>query len=80
MRLHGSLIRKLRWNRGWTQEMLAEKAGLSERTITRIEGGESDGGPRTAKKIADALGVEVGAIIHSDEEEEDNAGTAIATG
>lgn len=35
------IIRKLRLRRGWSQEQLAELAGLSTRTIQRIERGQS---------------------------------------
>jgi transcriptional regulator with XRE-family HTH domain len=32
------LIQKLRLQRGWSQEQLAELSGLSVRTIQRLEG------------------------------------------
>ena len=35
------LIQKLRLQRGWSQEQLAELSGLSARTIQRLERGES---------------------------------------
>lgn len=34
------IIRKLRLQRGWSQEQLAELTGLSTRTIQRIERGQ----------------------------------------
>ena len=34
------LIQKLRLQRGWSQEQLAEVSGLSVRTIQRLEGGQ----------------------------------------
>src|SRR4051812_8527228 len=34
------LIQKLRLQKGWSQEQLAELSGLSVRTIQRIEGGQ----------------------------------------
>lgn len=37
------LIRKLRLQKGWSQETLAELSGLSVRTIQRIEGGQPAG-------------------------------------
>ena len=33
------IVRKLRLQRGWSQEQLAEMSGLSTRTIQRIERG-----------------------------------------
>ena len=35
------IVRKLRLQRGWTQEQLAEMAGLSVRSIQRIERGQN---------------------------------------
>lgn len=41
MSISGDIVRELRRDRGWSQEQLATIAGLSERTIQRIEtGGE----------------------------------------
>ncbi|WP_216819982.1 helix-turn-helix domain-containing protein [Zoogloea sp. LCSB751] len=35
------LVQKLRLQRGWSQQQLAELSGLSARTIQRIEGGQT---------------------------------------
>lgn len=37
------IVRKIRLQRGWSQEQLAELSGLSVRTIQRIERGQSAG-------------------------------------
>lgn len=37
------MVRTLRLQRGWSQEQLAQIAGLSIRTIQRIEGGQAPG-------------------------------------
>lgn len=37
------MVRKLRLQRGWSQEQLAQLSGLSIRTIQRIEGGQKPG-------------------------------------
>ncbi len=37
------IVRKLRLERGWSQEQLAEASGLSVRTIQRIERGQAPG-------------------------------------
>ncbi|STT48732.1 DNA-binding protein [Klebsiella pneumoniae] len=36
-------VKQLRLQRAWSQEQLAEMAGLSVRTIQRIENGETPG-------------------------------------
>ncbi len=35
------IIQKLRLERGWSQQQLAEMSGLSQRTIQRIENGKT---------------------------------------
>jgi len=37
------IVRKLRLQRGWSQEQLAELSGLSVRTIQRLERGKQAG-------------------------------------
>lgn len=37
------IVRKLRLNRGWSQDQLSQLSGLSIRTIQRIEGGQNAG-------------------------------------
>lgn len=44
-------IQKMRLQRGWSQQQLADAAGLSARTIQRIEGGSS-ASTETLKSIA----------------------------
>ena len=50
------LIRKLRLQRGWTQDQLAEMAGLSVRTIQRLERGDAPS-LETAKALASVFEV-----------------------
>jgi transcriptional regulator with XRE-family HTH domain len=50
-------IRKLRLQRGWTQEQLAELSGLSIRTIQRIERGRP-AGLETLRSLAAVFDVE----------------------
>jgi len=45
-----------------TQEDLAKKAGVGQSTIAKIEQGESRPRHKTARALAEALGVEPGAI------------------
>ncbi|MCD8186580.1 MAG: helix-turn-helix domain-containing protein [Rikenellaceae bacterium] len=56
-------IKTLRQRRGFSQEELAEKAGLSLRTIQRIENGETEARGDSLKRIAAALGVTPNEII-----------------
>ncbi|NVJ64963.1 MAG: helix-turn-helix domain-containing protein [Gammaproteobacteria bacterium] len=52
------LIKKLRLQRGWSQEQLAEISGLSSRTIQRIERGEN-ASLETLKSLASVFEVDV---------------------
>lgn len=52
-----SLVRRLRTDRGWSQEHLAEAAGISLRTVQRIETGLA-AAPDTLQALAAAFQVE----------------------
>ncbi|UKA77679.1 helix-turn-helix domain-containing protein [Arthrobacter sp. FW306-07-I] len=49
-------IREARHQRGWSQETLAEQAGVSRPTIARVEAG-NDISTATLSKVAEALGL-----------------------
>jgi transcriptional regulator with XRE-family HTH domain len=51
-------IRELRQRKLLSQRELAEKAGVSETTIVKLELGATRPQPRTLRKIAEALGIE----------------------
>lgn len=55
----GELIRNIRLNKGLTQEVLAEKAGLSRNTIVNFENKKRVPRVDDLGKIAKALDVEV---------------------
>ena len=55
------LIQKLRLQRGWSQEQLAELTGLSVRTIQRVERGQNPSA-ESLKAIAAVLEVDFGAL------------------
>ena len=55
------LIQKLRLQRGWSQEQLAEITGLSVRTIQRIERGQTPSA-ESLKAVAAVLEVDFGAL------------------
>lgn len=64
----GIKIQELRKQKGMTQEDLAEKTGLSIRTIQRIESGEVDPRSYTLNQIAEALGVDIAEFTKEKEE------------
>lgn len=55
----GERIKNLRVSAGMTQEELAQKIGLKKQNISRYENSHCEPNIRTAKKIADALGVTI---------------------
>lgn len=59
----GSRIRELRLSAGMSQEMLAEKAGISPNTVSRIEGGLTEMYVETFRKLAQALGADAGDLL-----------------
>jgi DNA-binding XRE family transcriptional regulator len=61
MKIDPYKIRQLREARGWSQEHLAEVAGLSARTVQRIEA-EGNVAPESRMALAAALGVEAAAL------------------
>lgn len=61
-------VAELRKKRGWTQEVLAEKANITVRTIQRIENG-TDVSLDTLASISNALLVPVSELFESIEEE-----------
>lgn len=69
MRVVGTVVRRLRWARGWSITDLSEHSKVSCETIERIEAGRSNGSPKSAYRIAKALGVLVDDIVSEDDEE-----------
>ena len=53
----GKKVKSLRNRKGLSQELLAEKSGLSLRTIQRIENGETEPRGETLKRLASTLEV-----------------------
>ncbi|MDO8185969.1 helix-turn-helix transcriptional regulator [Conexibacter sp. JD483] len=56
-------VRRLRAERGLTQEQIANAAGLALSDVGRIERGERDPGVRVLAKLAHGLGVEVEDLV-----------------
>ena len=59
------IVRKLRLQRGWSQEQLAELSGLSVRTIQRAERGAKPG-LETAKSLASVFELELSTFTGGD--------------
>ncbi len=56
-------IKALRAERGWSQEVLANKAGLARAYLARLEIGRHDPSLSTLVKLAKALRVTVGKLV-----------------
>lgn len=56
-------LRRLRHDRQFTQEELAERAGLSSRYIGAIERADVSASVTVLGQIAEALGVEAGELL-----------------
>src|SRR4051812_10319786 len=61
----GASIRMLRLEKGWSQEQLAERAGLSYKFVGEVERGVGNPSVETLFEIATALGVEPVAFFES---------------
>ena len=68
----GIKIKELRIQKGFTQEELADKTGLSARTIQRIENGEVDPRIYTLSSIAEALDIAYEELIKEEVKAEIN--------
>lgn len=55
-------LRMAQMKRGWTNQELARRSGVSDMTITRVMRGDPIS-PKTMKKIADALNVDLGDLV-----------------
>lgn len=54
----GDVLRKLRKDRGWTLEELAQASGVSRTTLWELENGKTDTRGSTLKRIAQAFGLD----------------------
>ena len=59
----GKRVRELREQRGWSQEELAERAGMNWLQVGHIERGASDVKLSTIRKLAKAIGVRASDLI-----------------
>jgi DNA-binding XRE family transcriptional regulator len=65
----GATIKQLRLDRGWTQEQLAERAGLPQPHICRLERGQHSPSHKTIVALASAFEIEAKAIDPSMDDE-----------
>jgi transcriptional regulator with XRE-family HTH domain len=59
----GAKVRALRKNRGWSQDVFADKSGLHRAHVGSIERGESNVTLQTLKILADSLDVRIGDLV-----------------
>lgn len=59
----GLRVREMRLARGWTQDDLADHAGLRQATISKVESRPDKTEFATLVKIAEAFGVQVGDLV-----------------
>jgi transcriptional regulator with XRE-family HTH domain len=64
----GAMIRRLRIEKGLTQEQLAEAAKLSQPALSQYEKGHVTPSLPAAKRLARALGVSLDSLITEPEE------------
>lgn len=65
----GRAVRRLRQERGLTQEELASRAGTTFGTVSRVESAKSAPAWWTVRKIAEALGVSIAELAGAAEAE-----------
>jgi transcriptional regulator with XRE-family HTH domain len=62
--IFGKRLKQLRKKAGWSQQKLAEKAGLSYNVITKIEQGVAKNpNIQTILKLADAFAISLDALV-----------------
>ncbi|HVY24363.1 MAG TPA: helix-turn-helix domain-containing protein [Steroidobacteraceae bacterium] len=69
------LIQKLRLQRGWSQQQLAELSGLSTRTVQRLEGGQR-ASVETLKSLAAVFDIEFSSLQEEPDMNESSAQTS----
>ena len=68
-KLFGRRLAELRGKRGWTQEKLAEKIGIDQRNVSKIENGNTFPG-RCLAKIPEAFGFPIKDFFDCQQDEE----------
>lgn len=66
-RINRRALAALRISEGWTQTLLAQKAGIAHSHVSNLEAGvRTHPSPRITRALADALGVEVRDLLAAD--------------
>lgn len=65
VRNFGAAVRELREARAWSQEQLAEHAGLNRSYVGEIERGSAIASIVTVDKLAGALGVPISSLLRT---------------
>jgi transcriptional regulator with XRE-family HTH domain len=65
-RLVGSNVRRFRLKKGWTQEQLADRCGISQQYISGLESGRRNPTVVTLFELAQALGVRPVDLLNED--------------
>ncbi len=63
LRALGSRVRHLREDKGWTQEVLADHAGLDRSYIAGIEAGLRNPSVKALAKVAKGLGLSISDVV-----------------
>ena len=63
MEVNVKRLNELRRLRAFSQQELADAAGLGRNTVSRIERGETGAHGRTLRRLAQALGVDVAELV-----------------
>lgn len=69
----GMRLQEERLKKKWSQEDLAEKAGVGYSTVVKIENGINFGRKDTHQKLAKALGISVSKLVYGNEPLTENA-------
>ena len=73
-RRFGELVRRLRQEKGYSQEELSFRVGLHQTYISSVERGERNVTIQTADRIAKALGTKLSDLFGELERESDESG------
>lgn len=68
--MRGETIKRIRLERGLTQEQLAELAGISQPHLSILENNQSAPSLKTAARLAKALGLSLDSMVRSEGDEE----------
>lgn len=63
-KVDGAALRRLREERGIGATQLANQAGIDRKLLNKLEVGRLAGSPMTRYKVAQALGVDLGAFTY----------------